>query len=138
MNINEILTTNEAKQAFIAGLIRIAKTDGIIDEREAAFFQQAAYGIGLDDIAVRQIDELRKNSEKIEISFKTNTEKNFFLIQAVQLCLIDGTYSEVEQKELRDICIEIGSSLNTLEEIEKWAYEGIDWNKRGEDLLKLN
>lgn len=138
MDINKILITDEAKQAFIAGLIRIAKADGTIDEREAVFFQQAAYSLGLDDAAVKQIDKLRQSNEKIEIGLKNNVEKNFFLIQAVQLCLIDETYSEAEQKELRDICVEMGVSYNTLVEIEKWAYEGIAWNKRGEELLKLN
>lgn len=137
MEINEILTTIEAKRNFIEGLIRLAKVDGFIDEKEFAFFQQAAYGLGLNDDIVQEINTLRENDAKIVIKFNSNKEKLFFLIQAVQLCLIDGTYSDVEQKEIRDICKEINISYDSLTEIEKWAYEGIAWNKRGDELLNL-
>lgn len=137
MDINEILTTTEAKHSFIAGLIRLAKVDGIIDEEEFTFFQQAAYGIGLDSNVVQELSALKDSDAKIEINFKTNKEKLFFLIQAVQLCLIDGNYSDIEKKELRNICTEVGISHGSLCEIENWAYEGIAWNKRGEELLNL-
>lgn len=137
MDINEILTTAEAKYSFIAGLIRLAKVDGVIDDKEFTFFQQAAYGIGLDHEIVQKLSTLKDSDAKIEISLKTNKEKLFFLIQAVQLCLIDGVYSDVEKEELRNICTEIGISHQALCEIENWAYEGITWNKRGEALLNL-
>lgn len=137
MDINEILTTAEAKYSFIAGLIRLAKVDGIIDDKEFTFFQQSAYCIGLDSNVVQKLSTLKDSDVKIEIIFKTNKEKLFFLIQAVQLCLIDGDYSNVEKKELRNICTEIGISHRSLCEIENWAYEGIAWNKRGEELLNL-
>lgn len=137
MDINEILTTSEAKHAFIAGLIRLAKVDGTIDDTEFNFFQQAAYGIGLDSDGIQKLSALKDSATKIEINFKTNKEKLFFIIQAVQLCLIDGDYSDVEKTELRNICTEIGITHEALCEIEKWAYEGIAWNKRGEELLNL-
>lgn len=137
MDIKEILTTTEAKYSFIAGLIRLAKVDGIIDDKEFTFFQQAAYGIGLDSDFVQKLSTLKDSDTKIEINFKTDKEKLFFLIQAVQLCLIDGDYSDVEKKEIRNICTEIRISHQALCEIESWAYEGIAWNKRGEALLNL-
>lgn len=138
MDINEILTTTEAKYSFIAGLIRLAKIDGIVDDKEFIFFQQAAYGIGLDSGVIEKLSALKESDTEIKIDFRTNKEKLFFLIQAVQLCLIDGSYSDVEKNELRNICAEMGISHDSLVKIENWACEGIAWNKRGEELLNLN
>lgn len=135
MRIEEILTTNNAKSNFLKGLIRVAKSDGVVDEAEFAFFRQAAQSLGLDNI--EELERCWRMDEKIIVAFETNKEKMFFLIQAVQLCWIDDTYTEVEQKEIRSIGKELGISLTALESVEKWAYEGIVWNKKGDDLLEL-
>lgn len=138
MEIKNILTTNEAKYMFIAGLIRLAKADGVIDDNEFTFFQQAAYGIGLDEAAIKPLTALKDTDLKISIRFNSSQEKMFFLMQAIQLCLIDNTYSDTEKAELNNICAEMGVSQEALNAVEQWAFEGIAWSKRGDALLELN
>jgi len=137
MEITEILKSKEAKLNFLKGLIRIAKCDGIVDEREFAFYKQTATVMGLDEESVDFLDYCREGTEKIEVSFEDGREKMFFLIQLVQLCWVNDEYSEVEKAEVRKLAKELEISLEALDQVEKWAYEGIIWNKRGEKLLDL-
>ena len=61
----------------------------------------------------------------------------FFIVQAVQLCWIDDDYVEVERIEMRTISNELNISLKSLEKVEAWVEEGMKWNKKGDELLKL-
>lgn len=137
MDINSILTTREAKINFLKGLIRIAKNDGITDERELVFYRQAALAIGLDEKDQEELDQAWEQEGKIEVSFEASKEKMFFFIQAVQLCWVDGEYVKAERDEIREIAKELCVNEEVIEEIEAWAYEGIVWNKKGEKLLEL-
>lgn len=137
MKIEEILVTNNAKSNFLKGLIRVAKSDGVVDKDEFAFFQQAAQGLGLEKQDIDNLENCWKADEKIEFMFNTSKEKMFFFIQAIQLCWVDDNYTEVEKQEMRSIANELGISFTALETVEKWAYEGIVWNKKSNDLLEL-
>lgn len=138
MDIMEILQTREARINFLKGLIRLAKADGVVDENEFVFYQQAAISLELGEEEISALDKVKSEEHKIAFNFETDREKMFFLIQAVQLCWVDNNYSEAEQKELRTICQEIAISEEALMAVEKWAREGIEWNKRGETLLALH
>lgn len=138
MNIEEILITRESKMNFLKGLIRLAKCDDILDERELVFYQQAARGLGLDEKDIEELNSCWKEEKKINIIFETNKQKMFFFVQAVQLCWIDDKYKDIEKQEMRFIAKELNVSFSALEEIENWAYEGIVWNKKGEKLLELS
>lgn len=138
MDIMEILQTREARINFLKGLIRLAKADGIVDEKEFAFYQQAAISLQLGEEEILTLDKIKSEEHKIALDFETDREKMFFLIQAVQLCWMDDNYSEAEQKELRTICQEIAISEEALKAVEVWAQEGVEWNKRGETLLALH
>lgn len=138
MDIMEILQTREARINFLKGLIRLAKADGVVDENEFAFYQQAAISLQLGEEEILTLDKIKSEEQKIALNFETDREKMFFLIQAVQLCWMDNNYSEAEQKELRTICQEIAISEEALRAVEAWAQEGVEWNKRGETLLALH
>ena len=138
MDIREILQTGESRINFLKGLIRLAKADGVVDEKEFVFYQQAAVSLELGEEEILILDKIRSEEHKIALNFETDREKMFFLIQAVQLCWVDNNYSAAEQKEIRNICHEIGVSEESLEKVEAWAKEGIEWNKRGEILLELH
>ncbi|MBD5474867.1 MAG: hypothetical protein HDR17_02610 [Lachnospiraceae bacterium] len=138
MDIMEILQTREARINFLKGLIRLAKADGIVDEKEFAFYQQAAISLQLGEEEILTLDKIKSEEHKIALDFEADREKMFFLIQAVQLCWMDNNYSEAEQKELRTICQEIAISEEALKAVEAWAQEGVEWNKRGETLLALH
>lgn len=137
MDINEILTTRASKINFLKGLIRLAKCDGNLDEEEFKFYQQAAYSMQLNDEDVEELNKTWNRSEKISLTFASSKEKMFFLIQAVQLCWVDNEYTEIEKKEMQVIAEELGIDRQALKKVEEWVYEGVEWNRRGEELLSL-
>lgn len=138
MDIKEILQTKGARVNFLKGLIRLANADGVVDENEFAFYRQAAIALELGEEEILALEKAKSEGREITLEFKTDREKMFFLIQAVQLCWVDNNYSEAERKELRNICWEIAISEESLKAVEVWAQEGVEWNKRGEMLLELH
>lgn len=137
MNAKEILKTEKSRSNFLKGLMRLANADGIVDDTEIIFYRQIAAVLDLDQRYVEQLENLRGNESKVHLEFDTDEEKMFFLIQAVQLCWVDNDYSDEEKVEIRKICQEINISNDALEAVEEWAKEGMEWNRRGEGLLKL-
>lgn len=138
MDIEKILIAKEAKVNFIKGLIRIAKCDGVQADEEVVFFQKAAQALGLEKEDMIELDQCWEKDEKIVVKFETNVEKMFFFIQAIQLCWVDNEYTNAEKQEIQSIANELGISAVALQTVENWAYEGIQWNRRGDDLLKLS
>ena len=61
----------------------------------------------------------------------------FFLVEAVQLCWVNDEYSDAEKREIHQIAKEVGISKEALKAVEDWVYEGMEWNKRGDELLNL-
>lgn len=137
MNIEEILSSSETKINFLKGLIRIAKCDKNIDEKEMAYFLQASQSLGLDEVGQMEINDAWNSNIPIEISFETNEQKMFFFIEAIQLCWIDNMYQDIEKKEIRIISQELGISEEAIDKVEEWVREGIEWNNKSKDLLKL-
>lgn len=137
MEMNEILLTQEAKINFLKGLIRIGKCDGEQDEKELFFYHQATIAMGIEENEREQIDSAWNDDKKIMVEFKESKEKMFFFIQAIQLCWIDGHYTEREKQEIREIAQELGITEDAILEVETWVKEGIEWNNKGEKLLKL-
>lgn len=138
MDIKEILVTKEAKVNFLRGLIRLANANGCVDESEFVFYRQTAVALGLDEREIVDLERLGGVDSKICFNFETDKEKMFFLVQAVQLCWVDNDYSMPEREDMRNICQELNISIEALEAVEKWAYEGIEWNRRGKALLELH
>ena len=136
MDMYAILHTKDSKINFLKGLIRIAKCDSVIDDNEQRFYNQAAYTMGLGQEDVQLLEECRNMEGKIDIFFESSKEKMFFLTQAVQLCWIDGEYTDSEKVEIHCLAEEMGISQSALEAVEDWAYEV--WNKKGDELLLLN
>ena len=138
MDIREILSTKESKINFLKGLIRLAKVDGVVDDREFVFYKQVATVLELDNEEIDALEQVRNGIADLSIDFESDRQKMFFIVQAVQLCWIDNEYCAAEKQEIRKICREIGISEESLKIVEEWAYEGIEWNKRGEKLLELH
>ena len=134
MNTYDILKTRNAKVNFLKGLIRVSMSDGVVPDVEKEFYRKSAYGLGLDDEAVAEIE----NSDYKEIVFETTEEKMFFFIQAIQLSWIDNGYCEAERNEIRKLADELEISAESIEKVEKWVEEGMEWNKKGDELLKLS
>lgn len=132
----EILTTTDSKVNFMKGIIRITKSDGIIDEREKILFNQLITALNIPNEYLASINDCW-DREEIHISFDNNRQKLFFIMQAIQLGWIDEDYSEPEKREIRKMASELGISELSVEKIETWVLEGLDWTKKGDALIEL-
>lgn len=137
MDVNAVLKTDSGKMNFLKGLIRLSKCDGVVDDNELLFFQQAALAFGLEEDAKEELSSYWEMNTPTSVEFENTQQRNFFFIQAIQLCWIDGSYTEREKEEIRRLAGELDTPIETIEDIEKWVYEGIVWNEKGNMLLDL-
>ena len=137
MNVQEILTTKEARFNLLAGLIRLAKCDEIVADSEWLFYQHAANSFELEPMHIERLSAFWNSEEFINVKFETRKEKIFFFIQAIQLCWVDKEYADIEKIEIRKLADEMGLELQVIEAVEKWVYEGIVWNLKSKELMEL-
>jgi tellurite resistance protein len=134
-DIKEILKTVEARRDFLIGLVSFAKGNGVVDENELMFFQQAAVALELDQKSLDAVNASWSSGEKPMLNFTTDIEKRFFLREAVQLSNIDGSYDEPEQELAKGYAKELNIPEAELKAIEKWVADGIEWQAAGERLV---
>ncbi|RMC93022.1 hypothetical protein D9O40_18260 [Clostridium autoethanogenum] len=137
MNIREILKTEESKLNFLGGLIRLAKIDGSVSEDEKIFFSQAAVQLEMKEKTISLLESYWSSEDKINVKFETKRESLFFIQQAVQLCAVDGVYSDKEKREIRLLGKELSLLESSIEKIETWVEDGLRWQALGETLLGI-
>lgn len=137
LSINEVLTTNEAKENFMGGIVNLAKADGAIDDSEKQFFLNAAVSLGWEE----KIDELNESLNSVEnvidIEFNSRKESLFFFKEALQLVYLDDKYDEEEKKVINEIRKQLDIEKEVVDEIENWVLEGMEWVKKGEKLIEM-
>lgn len=130
-----IFETKEDKENYLKGLIRMAKCNGVVESEEMEYFSLVAEGLELDEETIENINTLWTSDEVISIEFSTRYNAIFFIQEALQLCLVDGTFDEKERNEILLIGEELGVSKSDLDKIYSWILEGMEWKKRGEDMI---
>ena len=137
MRIEDILKTEESKLNFLKGIIRVSKCDGILAKEEQMYMNQIAIGFNFSEASKDILKKCYESDETISVNFDTKREKNFFLMQSIQLSWIDGNYSDEEKIETRKIASELGVEEEKVIKIEAWVQEGVEWNKRGDLLVDM-
>lgn len=137
MEVFDVLKTPEARLNFLKGLIRIAKVDQKIDDQELLFYQSAAKSFELGEKEINILKNCWEGNDRINVEFKSSKEKMFFFIQAVQLCWIDNNYMDIEKEEVRKMAEELHISQKAIRDVEDWVFEGVAWNRKGDQLLNL-
>lgn len=136
ITLDDVLLTVDAKKNFMRAIIRIAKSDGKICEKEKEYVRGTVDSLGLP-CSIKEELEKCWNDDNISVEFETLKEKIFTIMQIVQLAWIDGEYAIDEQAEVRRLATDLGISANTIDSVEAWVREGMQWVKRGEALLEL-
>ena len=138
LRLDDVLDSRDAKLNFLKGCAMLATADGVVDEKEQAFFFNAAIGMNLpeEDLAVIG-GWLNCEESPADIHFETKRQTLFFFKEALQLCYIDGDYADSEKATIAKLAELLGVSHKTIEIIERWVIDGIEWMKRGESLLGL-
>lgn len=135
MFFEEILKTAESRDNFMKGLVCLAKADGVISEEESQYFIEAAYNMGLSEGQVEEIKNCMESKERIQVSFDSMAEKALFFREAIQLCAIDVAYTKEEREEIQRLADMMDVDKALIQEIEAWVMEGMDWKKRGDELV---
>ena len=138
MDITTILNTYNSKINFMKGIICFAKVDGVVDQKEQQFFINAMNALNIKEHDLQILSsELLSADFDDNINFENKKQSLFFLKEAIQLCYCNDDYS-VKEKELMAIFGEkLNISKESLDSIEKWALEGYNWSKKGEELLEM-
>ena len=132
-----IFVSTEAKVNYLKSLIRLAKSDGKIQEQEMIYFIQAAQQLEVGSQAEMDVKNAWE-SDTIKIEFETMREKMFDLIQLYHISWIDGEIAPEELTEIRNIAKELGIRDENVQKVEDWFLDGIAWTKRGDELIDLD
>ncbi len=67
--------------------------------------------------------------------FEDEAQKRFLYQQCILLLLADGSISDIEQNAIDAIHNELGLGGDFHSRVLEWAKEGLEWEKRGEELV---
>lgn len=133
--MQNILEKKVDRLNYLKGLIRLSVCNDDISIEEKQFYLEAAANMELDEGDMAELDKCWQSSGDFPVTFSSKKVSLFFLQEAVQLCEIDGNYDEIEKREILKVGNELGLSTGEIRKIEAWVREGMEWKKRGEQLL---
>jgi hypothetical protein len=109
-----------------------------IEPEEYILFKNVMLSLQLPEKIQQYFEDLIKLPDNlIDISFDSKKQSLFFLKEGIQLGYIDGNYDTEEKQVIYKIADKLGISKDSVEKIEKWVLEGMEWVQRGEKLLDL-
>lgn len=133
--MQNILEKKADKLNYLKGLIRLSVCNDDISVEEKRFFLEAAANMELDEKDMAELDSCWQTTGDFPVVFSNKKVALFFLQEAVQLCEIDGNYDEIEKQEILKVGNELGLSIKEIRTIEAWVREGMEWKRRGEQLI---
>ena len=144
LNILEILNTQTSRINFIRGLIYLSRAQEIsevkkgIEPEERVFLRNAMISLSIPEKEMEELEELI-DLDNIDIDLQFNNKKQalFFIREGIQVCYVDGQYTELERDMIYDMGDLLGIGKEKIVEIENWALEGIRWVERGNKLLEV-
>lgn len=116
---------------YMKGLIRVAKCNGVVELSEKQYINLIAQRLNLD----MDIEGLLSGKEAICLSFSNRYEALLFLQESMQLCVVDGSFDDVEQNELISISEEIGLGREAYNKLYDWIKAGLEWQSQGKELI---
>ena len=136
-DLTTIFDTEESKFNFLKGLIYLAKADGNVDDQERNFFLNAAANLNINEKYINKLNSLFDTEEyAIELEFSNRVQGRLLLQEGIQLCYLDGKYDIEEQAIIAHMGELLQIDDDTIEKIENWVLEGIQWRERGYAMLR--
>ena len=143
-NILEVLPDEKSRINFIRGLISLSKAaeqregSAGINTEEMTFLKNAMLALNLSEQIQHELEGLVRSKENsINISFEGKKQALFFLREGLQICYAEGQYYQAEKDMINEMADILGISSVTVDKIEQWVVEGIDWVKRGDEILEM-
>jgi uncharacterized membrane protein YebE (DUF533 family) len=124
--------TQEQRAALMELLIHLAKADGKVDDIETRLLEQYAYLTGVEACAFNNHATIKE----LVAPFTTPDARIAVLQELIRLSHYNNYFSDEEQSAIVDVAALMGLPMDLLAQIEDWVMEGIDWERRGENLVK--
>ena len=139
MNIESYEIPAEDRGAFVKVMAFLAAADGEVSLEEKQALDNLIFRWQLDTQEVEDVYSVMNGGGKLDkiLSQLVNIKTAFLLIQElVTLASLDGNYSDLEKKAVREIANQLNVSDKRLGDIEQWVEEGMTWRQKGLELLK--
>lgn len=122
---------------FMKGLVRISRADSKFTSEEESFFINAANSFELPKNSIEELKiALNDKNLQLPVFLSSKKQKLFFFKEALQICYIDGEVTDSERIEINQLGIDLSVNQREIDAIEAWVMEGMDWVKRGSQLLQ--
>ncbi len=115
-----------------------ASSDGEVTDEEMAFVGQAALHLGLDEGELRLVQQALATQLDYNELVATVDEpelRKFLFRRVVAATFTDEHLSETEHQLVNDTASAFGWDIGAVDDYVKWMQEGIDWERRGEEIL---
>ena len=119
-------------------LAAMMRSHGEPDEEEVRFIGHAAYDLGLDEAQNNTVTDVLKEGGKFDEYLPNITSKPlrmFLFRRVVAASLLDEEITEEERAFITKTANAFGYDLGLVEAYMCWMREGIQWEKRGAELM---
>lgn len=124
--------TQEQRAALMELMIHLAKADGKVDDIETRLLEQYAYLSGVETCSINNNASIKE----LVAPFTTPDARIAVLQELIRLSHYNNYFSDEEQSAIVDVAAHMGLPMDLLAQVEDWVMEGIDWERRGEALVK--
>lgn len=124
--------TKEQRSALMELMIHLAKADGKVDDIETKVLEQYAHLSGVEACSLKNEHELKD----LVAPFTTPDARVAVLMELIRLSHYNNYFSDEEQSAIVDVAAMMGLPMDLLAQIEDWVMEGIEWERKGEALVR--
>lgn len=123
---------------FLKALAHLATVDDSVDLNEKKVVEQYTDAWHLGSEQKAQVQDILRTQSSLSlrqlVSEFSESGTRFLLVQELmRLAYADGTYGEVERKEIASIAHRLGMSEDEFREVEKWVGRGQAWGVTSEE-----
>lgn len=126
------------REPFLKALAHIAVADDSVTIDEKEMVEQYAEAWELTDRAQSEVRQILKTGSTLELDHLvaefTESGTRFLLMQELmRLAYADGTYGDVERRQIAAIAQKMDMTEKQFREVEKWVGRGQAWGDAGDD-----
>lgn len=136
--LKDFTVPEDDRVAFAKFYAYLAQSDHEVSLQEKHSLDDLLFAWGLSEPDVLEVYSVIEHGAVVaELAAQIRNKKTTYLLvqELVTLAMLDENYSEAEKRAVRTIASACDVSLERVESIEQWVSDGIDWRRRGVELL---
>lgn len=136
--IDAYVVPEQDRAPFLKAMAHVAAADSDPTEQRGGILD-VAHRWGLAPDVIDDVERALSGEGSLEDDFGSFSDPRtpYILLQElVTLAYLDGRYLEPEKAAVRGIASRLGVSEQRVEDLEAWAQQGVEWRRRGAELLQ--